>query len=582
MGWMAELLILFLLGIIMKTKYNKWLVVLLGISFVLSGCEEDSLTENLSGNGVEQNTGWEQNVPEGCFVANLLPATSDVSSRALVNGSSTAIQSLRFLIFKAEMDDSGQERYVYYNPEKEASNLTFNEVVFSQESATYNQSYTWPLNPETYSVKVTLPNGKYRVVFLGNMMDYQFSGQAETSSILNLSNGEFDNVRINLPSEGPRAFYPLLNTGSGCYQNAFYMGSADFDNANPSPRIVLQRLVSQSTFSRDFIDTNEAIDKLVDSIVEQIKGGNLSTDIVKGVLKTNLTKILDETLGTSLLYPVTTVVDRLVNILLGDIVNMLHQAVLNQVTGLVTAMLQANENAPLFDVLNPWSVAGSVDAKIALVKSIDLNRVPCSYEEKRIEGIPVENKEEAPSFTITSLNGPFTLMEARVQDKDGKFNNAIPLLRPAASEADDAVLAGLLVNIQTSLGYTQESNQKYFTTYDLLNLGLQDYSLPAEGKGQTITIETDLSKIIDSKKLSTAILGDGILSGVVSGLTGGVDKLVNVVLGNTTTSLLQNLDLRLPNIAIGNISLDGRWGNTRQADGTIVTTQIGEEPVAGN
>lgn len=582
MGWMAELLILFLLGIIMKTKYNKWLVVLLGISFVLSGCEEDSLTENLSGNGVEQNTGWEQNVPEGCFVANLLPATSDVSSRALVNGSSMAIQSLRFLIFKAEMDDSGQERYVYYNPEKAASNLTFNEVVFSQESATYNQSYTWPLNPETYSVKVTLPNGKYRVVFLGNMMDYQFSGQAETSSILNLSNGEFDNVRINLPSEGPRAFYPLLNTGSGCYQNAFYMGSADFDNANPSPRIVLQRLVSQSTFSRDFIDTNEAIDKLVDSIVEQIKGGNLSTDIVKGVLKTNLTKILDETLGTSLLYPVTTVVDRLVNILLGDIVNMLHQAVLNQVTGLVTAMLQANENAPLFDVLNPWSVAGSVDAKIALVKSIDLNRVPCSYEEKRIEGIPVENKEEAPSFTITSLNGPFTLMEARVQDKDGKFNNAIPLLRPAASEADDAVLAGLLVNIQTSLGYTQESNQKYFTTYDLLNLGLQDYSLPAEGKGQTITIETDLSKIIDSKKLSTAILGDGILSGVVSGLTGGVDKLVNVVLGNTTTSLLQNLDLRLPNIAIGNISLDGRWGNTRQADGTIVTTQIGEEPVAGN
>lgn len=582
MGWMAELLILFLLGIIMKTKYNKWLVVLLGISFVLSGCEEDSLTENLSGNGVEQNTGWEQNVPEGCFVANLLPATSDVSSRALVNVSSAAIQSLRFLIFKAEMDDSGQERYVYYNPEKAASNLTFNEVVFSQESATYNQSYTWPLNPETYSVKVTLPNGKYRVVFLGNMMDYQFSGQAETSSILNLSNGEFDNVRINLPSEGPRAFYPLLNTGSGCYQNAFYMGSADFDNANPSPKIVLQRLVSQSTFSRDFIDTNEAIDKLVDSIVEQIKGGNLSTDIVKGVLKTNLTKILDETLGTSLLYPVTTVVDRLVNILLGDIVNMLHQAVLNQVTGLVTAMLKADVNAPLFDVLNPWSVAGSVDAKIALVKSIDLNRVPCSYEEKTIKGIPVENKEEAPSFTITSLNGPFTLMEARVQDKDGKFNNAIKILRPAVSEADDAVLAGLLVNIQTSLGYTQESNQKYSTTYDLLNLGLQDYSLPAGGEGQTITIETDLSKIIDSEKLSTAILGDGILSGVVSGLTGGVDKLVNVVLGITTTSLLQNLDLRLPNIAIGNISLDGRWGNTRQADGTIVTTQIGEEPVAGN
>ena len=558
----------------MKMKYNRWLLMLMCASFAFTGCEKEDLPEN----GTEQGTGDDTKVPEGYFVANLMPTTYDLS-RGLVTGESTAIQSLRFLIFKKETDDDGKEKYMYYKPEN--ADASFG-IVFeaTNQSGLVNQTHTWPLDGSYYNGKltVTLPVGDYRVVFLGNMMTDQFTRQEETSDIVYIGNGEYDNVRINLPSAGPQAFfYPSLTDGS-VYQNAFYMGSADFNINNPSPKIVLQRLLSQSCFSRDLIDTDEAVGMLVQSIVDQIKDGQLSTDIVKGVLRTNLTKILEPLLGDILLYPLTTVVDRLVNILLGDLVNALHKAVLEQVTVLVNNELKSgSENeAALYKILNPWSKARSIDAKVALVKSIDLNRRVKSYynDPLLIDDIAVENKDKAPNFTITSLNGPFTLIEANVNYTEPKdLIDAIRILRPTVTSIDDALLAGLLINIKTSLAYTQESNQRYTTKYDLLNLKLTDSS--PEKDGETINVSTALSTVLDSEKLTQAILGDGILSGILSGLVGGVDKLVNTILGNGETSLLENLDLRLPNIAIGNISLDGRWDVTRQDDNTIIETEIG-------
>lgn len=548
--------------------------MLLCVSFAFTGCEKEAFVDETIENGNGQGAANETEVPEGYFVANLMPTTCDFS-RALVNGESTAVQSLRFLLFKKQTDDDGQEKYVYYKPDNadESFGIVFGAT--NQGSGLVNQKYSWPLAGYEDRLTVTLPVGDYRVVFLGNMMESQFTGQDENSDIVYLSDGEYDNVRINLPSNGPQAFYPMTN--DIVYQNAFYMGAADFNINNLSPKIVLQRLVSQSTFSRDLIDTNDAVGMLVQSIVDQIKDGQLSTDIVKGVLRTKLTKILEPLLGDSLLYPLTTVVDRLVNILLGDLVNALHEAVLEQVTDLVEKELLSEQNSDaLYSILNPWSTVGSIDAKVALAKSIDLNRRVKSYSDSlSIEKITIkEDNDKAPNFTITSLNGPFTLIEAKVHDtKANGLNDAIKVLRPAASVIDDALLAGLLINIKTSLAYTQESNQRYTTKYDLLNLKLTDSS--PQDEGETINIETALSEVLDADKLTTAILGDGILSGVLSGLVGGVDGLVDSLLGPLRSSLLENLDLRLPNIAIGNISLDGRWDVTRQDDNTIVETEIG-------
>lgn len=548
--------------------------MLLCVSFAFTGCEKEAFVDETIENGNGQGAANETEVPEGYFVANLMPTTCDFS-RALVKGESTAVQSLRFLLFKKQTDDDGQEKYVYYKPDNadESFGIVFGAT--NQGSGLVNQKYSWPLAGYENRLKVTLPVGDYRVVFLGNMMESQFTGQDENSDIVYLSDGEYDNVRINLPSNGPQAFYPMTN--DIVYQNAFYMGAADFNINNPSPKIVLQRLVSQSTFSRDLIDTNDDVGMLVQSIVDQIKDGQLSTDIVKGVLRTNLTKILEPLLGDSLLYPLTTVVDRLVNILLGDLVNVLHEAVLEQVTDLVKKELLSEKNSDaLYSILNPWSPVGGIDAKVALAKSIDLNRRVKSYSDPLlIENITVkEDNDKAPNFTITSLNGPFTLIEAKVHDtKANGLNNAIGILRPGVEQTDE-LLAGLLINIKTSLAYTQESNQRYTTKYDLLNLKLTDSS--PQDNGETIDVSTELSTIINSEKLTKAILGDGILSGILTGVTDIVDDLVKGLLGEESeTSLLNNLDLRLPNIAIGNISLDGRWDVTRQDDNTIIETEIG-------
>ena len=218
----------------MKMKYNRWLLMLMCASFAFTGCEKEDLPEN----GTEQGAGNETEVPEGYFVANLMPTTYDLS-RGLVTGGSTAVQSLRFLIFKKEKDDDGNEKYMYYNPNNDASfGIVFEAT---NQSGLVNQIHIWPLNGSNYNGKltVTLPVGDYRVVFLGNMMTDQFTYKEETSDIVYIGNGEYDNVRINLPSAGPQAFfYPTL-TGGSVYQNAFYMGSADFNINNPSPKMRL-------------------------------------------------------------------------------------------------------------------------------------------------------------------------------------------------------------------------------------------------------------------------------------------------------------------------------------------------------
>lgn len=574
----------------MNSIYNiVGLILMLCTSFVMTACNKDEVIINTDEDKTENSNGNETVIPEGYFVANLMPASENVFSRALVTGNSTAIQSLRFLIFKKETETDGTAKYVYFDPDKEYTedNLKYNEVVF-QSDGSYNQSHTWPLQ-EGFNTKVILPNGDYKVVFLGNMMDNQFVGQTETSKIVNLGDGTYESVRINFPDAGPLAFFPTLSgSPEGYYQNAFYMGEAEFSSSTPSPYVVLQRLISQNCFSRELIDTDMAVTMLVQSIVDQIKDGNLSTDVVRGVLSTKITEILKPILSP-LLIPVTTVVDRLVNILLGDLVNLLHEAVLKKVTTLVENLLKADENTrtkagqALYDVLNPWSDGRSVNAQIAMVSSIDLNRrVRGTKDPIMINNIPVKNVLQEntsgapPTFTITSLNGPFTLIEATVNDDDdGTLKKSIGVLRPALSGIDENVLAGLLINIKTSISYTQESNQSYSTMYDLLRLRLTDPSLTE----QKITLDIELSKIIDADKLTSAILGDGLLSGLLTGVVKDVvEKLVNGLLGSDTDgsgSLLSSLDLRLPKIAIDNISIDGRWGNTVRKDMTIIPSEIG-------
>lgn len=540
----------------MNINKYKWAACLAMASLVFTGCEKD---DALDANGSETvNESSSDTVKDGYFTATLMPGIgNDMQSRAAIYDTSDRIQTLRFMLFK-KGDDGVYTRFTDY---PEYNGDIENVIKYTLNT---NQSHEWPL---TQSVQLNLPVGDYKVVFFGNMDKQQFKNQG-SEEIIQLNSGRFEDVRINMPVGGPLAFLPTLSGGAGQYQNLFYLATADFNQSDAKPQILLQRLVTQSTFSRDFIDTKDAVGKLAQSIVDQVNDEQLLSDIVEGVLKNKLTDALTGPLTDITGVVLGDVVDVLVNALLGDILTLVNDALLQQVTTTLNGILVSNEsNDPLYTLLNPWSQLENVDASMDIVTSIDLNRVPQSIEQnKLLEGISLNtSNNKAPYFTVTLLNGTYKLNSAKVTD-DGQT-----LLRPILGALDNRLLAGLFINLCTPISYETRNNLQYRTNYDFLRLKLYDETLSTS---QKITVEVkDLETILNINGIVNSLLGDGILGNLVGVTT---ESLVQPILNSIEALLKEGIGISLPDLALGNITLEGRWGMTEVSDGTVAVSQIGE------
>jgi len=544
----------------MNINKYKWAACLAMASLVFCGCEKDDALDANRSETVNESSS--DTVKDGYFTATLIPGIcNDMQSRAAIEGTSDRIQTLRFMLFK-KGDDGVYTRFTDY---QEYNNGDIENVIKYTSNA--NQMYEWPL---TKSVQLSLPVGDYKVVFFGNMDIQQFDGQG-SEEIIQLNSGRFEDVQINMPVEGPLAFLPTLSGGAGQYQNLFYLATADFNQVNPNPTVLLQRLVTQSTFSRDLIDTNDAVGQLVQSVVDQVNNEQLLEDLVEGVLRNELTGALTGKLVGVTDILLGDIVDALVNVLLGDILTLVNEALLQQVTDLVNTSLHANDpKSPLNVLLNPWSGLEKVDAYMDVVTSIDLNRVARNVEQMTINDVPLKKStESSPYFTVTLLNGAFTLNSARVRDEDQT------LLKSTLGALDNSALAGLFVNLCTPISYGTDNNKQYTTNYDLLRLKLVDDTYSEK---ENIAVNaSDLATIVNVDGLTDALLGHGILGNLV-GIT--IDKIVQPVVDallSPNGSLLgTGIGIKLPNIALGNITLEGRWGPTEVSDGTIAVSQIGE------
>lgn len=544
----------------MNINKYKWAACLAMASLVFCGCEKDDALDANRSETVNESSS--DTVKDGYFTATLIPGIcNDMQSRAAIEGTSDRIQTLRFMLFK-KGDDGVYTRFTDY---QEYNNGDIENVIKYTSNA--NKMYEWPL---TKSVQLSLPVGDYKVVFFGNMDIQQFDGQG-SEEIIQLNSGRFEDVQINMPVEGPLAFLPTLSGGAGQYQNLFYLATADFNQVNPNPTVLLQRLVTQSTFSRDLIDTNDAVGQLVQSVVDQVNNEQLLEDLVEGVLRNELTGALTGKLVGVTDILLGDIVDALVNVLLGDILTLVNEALLQQVTDLVNTSLHANDpKSPLNVLLNPWSGLEKVDAYMDVVTSIDLNRVARNVEQMTINDVPLKKStESSPYFTVTLLNGAFTLNSARVRDEDQT------LLKSTLGALDNSALAGLFVNLCTPISYGTDNNKQYTTNYDLLRLKLVDDTYSEK---ENIAVNaSDLATIVNVDGLTDALLGHGILGNLV-GIT--IDKIVQPVVDallSPNGSLLgTGIGIKLPNIALGNITLEGRWGPTEVSDGTIAVSQIGE------
>lgn len=515
----------------MRKKINKIYLVLLVVAFFITGCDKTNL--NMDDIRDIETSQTNDGKDDGYFIATLIPGftNSDAESRTPIKCESTAIQSLLCIIYQQNSD--GQ--YVYY---------TEKEVIDFQGS-----SYSlikWPLEQQ---ITFSLPNGNYKAVFVGNIDNDLFEGQNENALLTNYK-AAYDEARLNMPENGPAAFNDY---------NMFYLATADFSNENKNPYIILQRIVTNTIIGRDFVDTNKALKMLVENIVKEIEESQLTTEVVKGLLHSAiLDKVSTETGLDTLLGQVTGITDRIVNLILSDIVTYLHNLLLDKVLEqLETALGGESGLVNLGYLLNPWTHAGSLNITFEqLPKSINLDRQSMSYYRNIIRNniSTIHDRNNNAFSSFVALSGTQIISKIEI--------NADGLLSPILNKIDEALLNSLLINIEVPLNYTTGSNLQYNTRYELVDLMLKDYS---SSEDSPLKLSIDLSRIIKVREFVEALIGDNIISGLIGALT---DDLVQPLI-NALNAVVLALDIKLPGLGIDNIQLSGSWDATYVSDGTI-------------
>lgn len=513
----------------MKHGY-KWLGAFLVASFLFAGCNKEE--ETLFGNTDEASSGiTKEGYFDVTFFANQ-PANNVPGTRAAINGASDRVQTLMYVLYKK--DENGTYQYVKH------------VTLFRPDNYSVSEQHYWPHK----AVTETLPNGDYKVVFLGNLDSNLFPGQGGTA-ILSDYRSAYGEARIHMPLTGPTAF---SNT------NMFYLDVADFNQENPDVDILLERIVTRHEYQREFVDVNSALSMLVDNIAKEIREQQLTTDVVKGLLESALLKPIGDVFGLVDLAGILTeqVVDKLVGLLVGDLIEALNKVLLQKLlTHLESSLKTQGGEADLIglsNLLNPWTISPYADISGKFVSSLDfdLNVMATDANTVTWENIPIQvvTGEEVSKnrfFSMTLLNGN-NLVEKIDTKKEGLTG---PLVDKVV---DDALLYGRLINIENDLKYVATPNVKYHTDYALLNLTLDNYG--TSDKSEQVHLTAKLDSALVTEALLEELLGP--LGSVVGGLLKPILKAVTGVLDTTTFVL----DIKLPDLGIHNIVIEGGWEPT--------------------
>ena len=396
-------------------------------------------------------------------------------------------------------------------------------------------------------IRETLPDGDYRVVFLGNLDANLFEGQGQEAVLQNYGT-YFDEARMVMPAGGPLAFTD---------RNLFYFASADFNQDAPQVDILLQRIVTRHEFQREFVDVNSALDMLVSNIFDSIREQQLTTTVVGGLLHSAL---LEPVAKALLLDESALLVTQVVGFLTTPLIDALDEALLQNkvevLTRLENTLKTSGGGADLLglsNVLNPWAISPGADVTGYFVTEMDFDLQPvvASGQVARTwEDIPM-SKQAGEELSVERYLTLILLDGANRIDKiDIKKEGLVgPLVDGVV---DDAVLYGRLINIENDLSYEAQPNVAYHTNYAFLNLTLDNYGYSEEGDPLELTAQLDSALV--TEELLSSLLGD------LGGLIGGV--LLRPLL-NAVTGVLQEttfaLNVYLPDLGIQNIVVEGGW-----------------------
>lgn len=456
-------------------------------------------------------------VPEGYFMATF--SGFGLETRAAVVGQDARVQHIRYLVYKS----SG-------------------EFVKERIILTLGTTAVWPLG----SVRDTLPKGSYKAVFLANvektLFPFSTSGSTVTySEVLQNYKGTYSDARINLPGAEFKS-----NT-------EYYWARKDFSDSNPTPSIILQRIIGMENVHRNVVDAQVALDKLVNNIVTQIGYKDILKTTAQGLLTTEVKAVVGErvpALTLQLLGGLDAVVNPLISNLIQPVTDTLYNRLLKQLVHRLGTSLAGNEEQNpdvlelLGEVLNPWE---SMQAQTAIVtinnfpKSVDYELTVKEYysglHTYRYDFV-TDNFFSQKCLYIKNFSGLFDIRKINVIKQglvggvvfDGIVDN--PLL-----------LNGTFIDINDPLVTTPLTNKRYKANYSFVDLGLKSYTQQTDGN-HSLTVQVQLLEI-----------------GNIDGLLGGIPILGTIL--NLVLSPLKNITisvpLNLPLLGVDNLKLSGGW-----------------------
>lgn len=508
-------------------------------SAYLASCSKDSEVESII-DEVESGVGAEEQT-EGYFTATFTSGLYSSISRTPIDGLSSRVQSLRYIIYKK--DQNGV--YQYY------TGTAGNDKYLFGENGTISGPIGWPYTP----LSVKLENGEYKVVFLGNMNEKQFvNGETQNAPIVTNYTGKYSDARINLPTV--KGFYEeaVSDGGEGKTSNFFYWDTVEVSTSNPNAEVLLQRIVSKFEMSRETLASEDGstarkavLNSVSENLIDYLQTDQVLTELIQGELS-KVTKPLFEQLHINYLDKM------LISPLLNAVANsvdktMLLQALIPQIDGI----LKMNEEKNLLDLnalLNPW---GS-NAEYAIVgfnkftKAVNFDNKPVEFYEATPESVPcfayqmTLGSEDVGSKTyleMYGLNGEWDIK--RIDATDG--NHSLIAGQVIDQTVDSWILPGCLHDADANLKYNFGANKPYHAVYSAAALNV--YPIDPEQSNEqmgNLSITLDLGEILNLEDILNSKIEDISSNKMTGEYENEIDELKeDPTLGTVVTGLLKGL-----------------------------------------
>lgn len=506
-------------------------------AMTLSSCSQDDLLAKAD----EENAALTTTNENDTFTATFIPAMYEPMSRAAVDGTSSAVQSLKYLIYK----DNGNGQYMYYD-EKELFGFGADVNAATQES------HQWPYS----AITVDLPGGNYKVAFVANTNPKLFG--EDCNELLSYSKeGSWEEVRLNMPESKNNKENKFKSN------NMFYMDAVKISSAEPVAEVCLERKVNKVQLWRETVssDNGRILTLLLTNVLDDLSSEDPVTGLVGGPLGEALYPILHTLVGGLegvLLEPI-----------LNGVVKALKPIVVEAlVEHILDPTVEMNDQLALLQGLtNPWALENADASFISLgkmPKSMDLDGIVTDYYEDVIYSCGLEEDGNMRYMEFIGLaDGASSEWNIKRVDiaKQGLVGGLVidevveGLILPESLIDAGGELSFNNQMTNEAVGHSFGPNYQYYSIYSVAALNVDNSAYKEVDENEGLTVTVDLAKVANLESLLGPVLG-GVLGQAL-----GLDKIIEALVAQPITI---TLPFNLGVLNTNNLEVTGNWGEIHE------------------